>query len=173
MRLTWNRAMVAELTALYPTTTAAEIAARMGVTERQVFTKAQHLGLRKSREWISARARQVMANPQHAGRQTQFRAGHETWNKGLRGIDIGGKATRFKPGQKPHSWRPIGHALVFRDGNKANLDINNLELITRRELMARNTVHRLPKDVALAVQMLGALRRQINNRETPDHENHG
>ncbi len=60
---------------------------------------------------------------------------------------------------------PASHALCFIDGDPENLDINNLELVSRAELMARNTVHRLPKDVALAVQMIGALRRQINKRE--------
>lgn len=60
---------------------------------------------------------------------------------------------------------PAGHAVCFLDGDKRNISLDNLELVTRAELMRRNTVHKLPKDVALAVQMLGALRRQINNRE--------
>ena len=68
---------------------------------------------------------------------------------------------------------PPGHALAFRDGDKRNFDINNLELITRAELMARNTVHRLPKEVARAVQLVGALRRQINKREMAAHEHNG
>jgi hypothetical protein len=64
---------------------------------------------------------------------------------------------------------PRGHAVAFKNGDKADIRIDNLELITRRELMARNTVHNLPKPVAQAVQLLGALRRQINRR-TRDHE---
>lgn len=68
---------------------------------------------------------------------------------------------------------PASHALTFRDGDKRNFDINNLELLTRAELMARNTVHRLPKEVARAVQLVGALRRQINKREQAEHADHG
>lgn len=63
-----------------------------------------------------------------------------------------------------HGPRPKGRAIVFRDGNKAHIAIENLECIDRAELMRRNTVHRLPKELARAVQLLGALNRQINAR---------
>jgi hypothetical protein len=60
---------------------------------------------------------------------------------------------------------PAGHAVAFRNGNKRDIRLDNLELISRRALMRRNTVHNLPKPVAQAVQLLGAVRRQINRRE--------
>ena len=56
---------------------------------------------------------------------------------------------------------PAGHAVCFRDGNKTHVVLDNLELVSRRELMLRNTVHRLPKEMALAIQMKGALNRKI------------
>lgn len=59
---------------------------------------------------------------------------------------------------------PTGHIVVFRDGNKDNITIENLELITRQENMIRNSVHRLPKELALVVQLKGAVQRQINKR---------
>lgn len=59
---------------------------------------------------------------------------------------------------------PEGHALVFRDGDKRNFDINNLELVHRSELMRRNTVHRHGPEVASAYQLIGALQRQINRK---------
>jgi len=59
---------------------------------------------------------------------------------------------------------PPGHIVVFRDRKKNNIAIENLELITREENMKRNTVHRLPKELALAIQAKGALQRQINKR---------
>lgn len=61
---------------------------------------------------------------------------------------------------------PRGHALTFIDGNPANLDINNLRLLTRAELMARNSVHRHGPEIAQLSQLKGAIRRQINNRST-------
>ena len=59
---------------------------------------------------------------------------------------------------------PDGHAICFRDGNRQNRALENLELVSRAELMRRNTVHRLPKEVAQLVQLRGALVRKINNR---------
>ena len=64
--------------------------------------------------------------------------------------------------EEHHGSVPPGHAVVFKNGNKADIRIENLELITRRELMARNTVHNLPKPLAQLVQLRGALVRKIN-----------
>lgn len=63
---------------------------------------------------------------------------------------------------------PDGHCLWFRDGDRMNVQPENLELITRAEGMRRNTVHRLPKELAQVVQLRGALVRQINKRSQPD-----
>jgi hypothetical protein len=65
---------------------------------------------------------------------------------------------------------PAGHALVFRDGNPRNLDINNLELITRAELMRRNTVHRYPEPVKQAIRAKASFSRQLNNIERKQQE---
>lgn len=56
---------------------------------------------------------------------------------------------------------PPGHALRFKNGDRLDIRLDNLELITRRALMARNTVHNLPKPLAEAVQLLGALHRKL------------
>ena len=61
---------------------------------------------------------------------------------------------------------PAGCVVVFKSADKLNTAIGNLECITRRELMSRNTVHNLPKPVVHAIQMLGALKRQIRRKET-------
>lgn len=50
------------------------------------------------------------------GRVSQFQKGHEPWNKGLKGINFGGKETQFKPGHRPHTWLPIGSERITKDG---------------------------------------------------------
>jgi hypothetical protein len=57
---------------------------------------------------------------------------------------------------------PPKHLVVFKDGNQGNCNIDNLELITQAENMKRNTYHNYPKEIALMVQLRGALNRQIN-----------
>lgn len=72
--------------------------------------------------------------------------------------------------QPVHGPIPAGHALVFRNGDKADIRLDNLELLTRAALMRRNTVHNLPKPLARAVQLLGALNRKIR-KGTRDERN--
>lgn len=114
-RHTWTDQERDVLRALYVDYSAAECAAAMGMTEKQVQMQAEALGLRKSREWIAARARARSLRPGHGGRAHQFAKGITPWNKGMKGLQLGGKHSRFKPGRRPHTWRPVGHEVV-RDG---------------------------------------------------------
>ncbi len=189
----WTTDEDARLRRLYPDTPNQDIGDQLGRTEPAILNRAIKLGLRKAAGY---------RNP------SQLQTGNTPWNKGLKGWQAGGRSaeTRFKSGNKPHTWHPIGHeritkygylerktadtgitrhdyrpvhhlvwieangpipaghAVSFRDGDKTHITLDNLELIHRTELMSRNSVHRLPKPVAQAVQLMGALRRQINQR---------
>ena len=57
---------------------------------------------------------------------------------------------------------PRGHVLTFKDGNKRNIVLDNLELINRSDLMRRNSVHNYGPEVARLHQLQGAITRQIN-----------
>lgn len=42
---------------------------------------------------------------------TRFKPGHKTWNEGVKGstgLHDNCRKTQFKPGQKPHTWVPVG-----------------------------------------------------------------
>jgi hypothetical protein len=39
-----------------------------------------------------------------------------SWNKGKKGIIIGGKETQFPKGHKPHNWTPDGTERISKDG---------------------------------------------------------
>lgn len=59
---------------------------------------------------------------------------------------------------------PKGHAIVFKDGDKTHIEDDNLELISRADLMRRNTVHNRGPEIAAIYQLKGAITRQINKR---------
>lgn len=66
-----------------------------------------------------------------------------------------------------HGPIPAGHAVVFRPGQKTTdaqqITLDRLELVTRAELMRRNSYHtHLPPELARVVQLRGAISRQIN-----------
>lgn len=65
---------------------------------------------------------------------------------------------------------PPGYALVFRDKDRTNVDINNLELVTRQQLMKRNTVHRHGPEIAKLSLLVGAIKRQISRRKKEKQE---
>lgn len=60
---------------------------------------------------------------------------------------------------------PRGYRIWWKDGNHENCALENLELLSGQEHMRRTTVHNYPKELALAIQMAGALNRQIRKRE--------
>lgn len=66
--------------------------------------------------------------------------------------------------QEHHGLVPEKHCVIFKDGHKTNIVIENLECLSRSDLMKRNSVHNLPKELAELVQLRGALTRQINKR---------
>ncbi|MEQ5770035.1 HNH endonuclease [Halomonas sp. H33-56] len=190
----WSESDRQLLRELYPNEGNATLGKIFGRNPRSVGQKARAMGLSKSAEHMAA-------GP------GQFRTGQAAWNKGIKGLDFGGHATRFKAGRRPETWAPIGserecdgylqrkvtdtgytprdwrpvhhlvweehtgrqvpegHALVFRDGNRRNFTPDNLELITRAELMRRNSYHtNLPPELAQIVQLRGAITRKVNNR---------
>lgn len=63
-----------------------------------------------------------------------------------------------------HGPLPPGHAVVFKNGDKKDIRIDNLECITRQELMARNTIHRYPQEIVHATMLIGAVKQKINRR---------
>lgn len=204
----WTPDELAYLRKAYPTDRAKDIAQALGCRIRQVFNMAWKLGLKKPVETIAQHAREAMQRQDHGARKTRFQPGHATWNKGTH-FTAGGRSaeTRFKPGQKPHTWHPIGHeritkdgylqrkmtdtgitrhdyvpvhhliwreagrdipaghALVFKNRNKTDIRLDNLELIPRAELMRRNSVHNYGPDIARLHQLQGAITRQINRKK--------
>ena len=59
---------------------------------------------------------------------------------------------------------PPGYNIQFKDGNKQNICIENLYMISRSEQMkTQNSMYaRYPEDVQYLIKLKGALNRQIN-----------
>jgi len=53
------------------------------------------------------------------------------------------------------------HVLIFRDGDRKNCALENLELITRAENCRRNSIHRLPPKLKKVIVLKGAIKRRI------------
>jgi len=137
--------------------------------------KPGHIPHNKGKKGWSAGGRSV---------KTRFKKGHrpQTW------VPIGSKRitkdgilqTKVSDtGYTPRDWKsvhsllweahngpvPAGHIVVFRNGNRRDIRIENLELITRVENMRRNSIHNLPEALAETCRTLGVLHRHIHAAE--------
>lgn len=83
-------------------------------------------------------------------------------------------------GYPPRDWRalhlvlwewlngpmPAKHVLRFRDGDKANIDPDNFELISFAENMLRNTIHNYPAEIKDVIRITAKLKRKIHEKQT-------
>lgn len=59
---------------------------------------------------------------------------------------------------------PKGYVLRFKNGDKQDCDVSNLELVTQRENCLRNSIHNLPPELKEVIRLKGAIRRTITWR---------
>lgn len=195
----------------YPHERTGTVAAAIDMSMSRVYSKAAALGLNKTPEYLASPDACRLRKGDNVGAAHRFQKGGASWNKGMKGLQIGGIETRFKPGHRGGKalevyqpigseriskdgylqrkvnndmplhkrWRgvhiivweevngplPKGNAICFKDGNKQNITIGNLELVSRGDLMKRNSYHQYGKEIAQLVQLKGAVTRQINKRE--------
>lgn len=60
---------------------------------------------------------------------------------------------------------PIGYRLAFKNGDRTDIRLDNLELVSRADVMNRNSYHQYGKEIASAIQLVGVVSRRINRRE--------
>jgi hypothetical protein len=112
-RKIWTDGEMALLRERYPDTRTEELAAELGLTAGQVYNKAHALGLRKSPAFLTSEASgRITQDSHHGSRRTRFKKGQTPWNKGCKGLQIGGEATRFKKGTVPPNTRHDGAVSV-------------------------------------------------------------
>jgi hypothetical protein len=70
-----------------------------------------------------------------------------------------------------HNWEssygsiPENHVIVFKTSDRMNCDTSNLELVSRAELMARNTIQRYPEELKQTMKYLSKLNNEIHGKE--------
>lgn len=124
----------------------------------------------------------------NTGLTGNFPKGNIPWNKGTKGLQIGGKETQFKKGNVPINFRPVeserinvegytevkvnnpnrwrlkhrvlyeeyhdvkltaNDCIIFGDGDRSNLSIDNLILLTKAELLKLNQLKLIKDDADL------------------------
>jgi hypothetical protein len=60
---------------------------------------------------------------------------------------------------------PTGSVVIFLDGNYLNCELSNLQVITRKENMARNTIQRYPAELQEVMKLTCKLKRKTNGKQ--------
>ena len=111
----WQPAEIDALRARFPNEKTRDVAQAMGRTYSSVCGMAAKLGLRKSVEFLADPALSGRTDG-NRGVSGRIQKGAKPWNKGMKGLQIGGKATQFPKGHPPHNTAPIGSYRIDKDG---------------------------------------------------------
>ena len=60
---------------------------------------------------------------------------------------------------------PANHVVIFKDNNMHNFDINNLQMISQKENMLRNTIHQYPEQIQELIKLKNKLKKKINEKQ--------
>jgi hypothetical protein len=115
-RIFWTEDQVRQLRELYPHQTTEAVAAALGRPVPAVYHKATSLGIKKSAEYMAGPHACRLRRGDNVGARYRFKPGQPAWNKGMKGLDLGGKQTQFKPGSMPHNTHPVGSYRINKDG---------------------------------------------------------
>lgn len=187
--LPWERWEIDALLDLYPVLTNPELAELFGRSQAAVKRAGFTAGVRrKLPEVVERAARQAQASPNT--KATQFRKGNvpHGWQPiGTEVIDCDGyRKRKIRDGCQPatYNWEfvhvllwiehhgpiPPGHVVRFRNGDKGDIRIDNLELLSYADNMRRNTRHRYPEPINHLISLQAAITRRVNNLRKKAHE---
>lgn len=111
----WTDHELAVMRATYADTPTKQIAAQLGRSEKMVYSKAKNIGLRKSEAYLASEAACRLRQGDAVGYNHRFKRGGAPWNKGLKGATGTHPRTvahHFKPGNRPHTWVPVGSTRI-------------------------------------------------------------
>lgn len=112
--------------------------------------------------------------------ETQFKKGQPNHNRAPIGAERLSKEGYLQrkltdTGYPPRDWVPVhhiiwraagrdippGHALIFINGDKTDIRLDNLQILSRADNMRRNSVHLLPPEIKEVVNLKRAIVRRI------------
>lgn len=122
-RKIWSQDEIEILKSMYPNSLTEVVAKTLNRSASSVYGMANHLNLKKSEVFLKSDAsgrNNVLAE---SGKAYRFPKGHVPVNKGKKQSDYmtpeaidRTKKTRFKKGNRPLSYKPVGSKRITRDG---------------------------------------------------------
>ena len=199
----WTKEKESILRRDYPDTPTRELAARLGLTIKQVYHKARCMNLKKSAAFRTTIESGCFRTGHKIGLSNRFQVGNAPFNKGRAYHAVGRSAeTHYRAGHIPHNtmptgavmtdssgylkqkiadnhweyvhrlvWEkahgpiPDGHIVIFKDGDKSHIALDNLACISQRENMQRNAIHRYPDELKKTILAVAKLNKIIEDKQ--------
>jgi hypothetical protein len=145
---------------------------KLGRNRFSITQKAKYIGLRKSDKYLS------VPNPfinrdnhnqvsefqtiKDVGTVVMFRTGYLYIKKDDRKWVL----LHHENWHKEHGYYPKrGHVLIFKDGDRSNADISNLQLLTNAEMLEKNGLIGIPEELKEVIILNRKIRKIINDNK--------
>lgn len=160
----WTEEQLRLLKEYYSNTLTADLVDLIGRNENSIYHKAYKLGLKKSAEFLASPSSGRL-NESPIGQEYIHHSGYliRKVNNDLPYANRW-KAVHVIEWEKHYGLVPTGYMVSFKDKDKTNIDIENLELVTRKQIYDRNTIHRLPKEIISLIFLHGRFKSTIKRR---------
>lgn len=159
----------------------------LGLTKSKEFLTSEKSGRRNLISHGHAHRFQPGHNTWNSGKKglcfggvaTQFKKGTKPHNYKPLGSERTMDGYIYVKIAEPKTWVPKHHllwketyghyppkkaVLAFIDGNRQNVTIENLKLMTRQEWMSNNTIHQYPMPLKELIRLNAKVRRKINGK---------
>lgn len=115
-KIFWKEEDIEYVKEHYPFSPTEAIALHLNCSLYRVYNLAFRLKLKKDAGYLNSPLSGRMMAKDTRGLPTRFPTGHKPWNRGKKGIHIGGEETQFKAGHLPHNHKPVGSVRKQVDG---------------------------------------------------------
>lgn len=170
-RFDWTPEILEKLKREFPVRSRPDIAKDLGIALATLSRQIKKLGLRKDRAFVAEAAR--IANRLPLG--TERVKAHT----GIVWVKVAHEGVQYRQWRPKHHvvWEeahgrevPKGWCLQFKDGNKRNFELSNLELATKREVttMAFARYMSYPDSLKKVIRLTAKLERAIASKRTGD-----
>jgi len=112
----WTPTQLKAFRKLYPHKRTADIVDVIGHSVDTMHKKAMSLGITKSAAFMKSKASGNFVKGAKNSNRSTFKKCDIPWNKGMKGLQIRGVESRFKKGNTPKNYKPIGTVVTHGDG---------------------------------------------------------
>ena len=179
---TWDTQEDKFMMLYYANTLTKDIAKKINRSIDAVYKRADVLGLRKSNTFLESSKSGRFDTATAVAYNNKFKKGYIPPNTinvgGIKLVSSNGKYYKYIKLSTSY-WMPLSHynwekingkipnenIILFKDKDTMNCEVSNLECISKKENMARNTISNYPSELLPIIHLNKQIKKQLKNYE--------